>query len=64
MLNALGITRYDQIAAWTAADIAEVDRFLGMFQGRIARDNWVEQAGYLARGDVAGFAARYGALGD
>ena len=63
LLASLGITRFDQIAAWTEADIAEVDRFLGSFQGRIARDNWVEQAGYLARGDEAGFAARFGALG-
>ena len=63
LLASLGITRFDQIAAWTDADIAEVDRFLGTFQGRIGRDNWVEQAGYLARGDEAGFAARFGSLG-
>lgn len=63
LLTSLGITRFDQIAAWTEADVAEVDRFLGAFQGRITRDNWVEQAGYLARGDTAGFAARFGATG-
>lgn len=63
LLASLGVTRFDQIAAWTPADIAEVDRFLGNFAGRIERDNWVEQAGYLARGDKAGFAARFGALG-
>jgi predicted flap endonuclease-1-like 5' DNA nuclease len=63
LLASLGVTRFDQIAAWTEADIAEVDRFLGTFQGRILRDNWVEQAGYLARGDEAGFAARFGSLG-
>lgn len=63
LLASLGVTRFDQIAAWTEADIAEVDRFLGTFQGRIVRDNWVEQAGYLARGDEAGFAARFGSLG-
>lgn len=63
LLASLGITRFDQIAAWSEADIAEVNRFLGTFQGRIVRDNWVEQAGYLARGDEAGFAARFGALG-
>jgi predicted flap endonuclease-1-like 5' DNA nuclease len=63
LLASLGVTRFDQIAAWTAADIAEVDRFLGSFAGRIERDNWVEQAGYLARGDREGFAARFGALG-
>lgn len=63
LLASLGVTRFDQIAAWTAADIAEVDRFLGSFAGRIERDSWVEQAGYLARGDRDGFAARFGALG-
>ena len=36
---------------------------LGAFQGRIARDNIVDQAGYLAKGDKAGFEAKYGALG-
>ncbi len=63
LLATLGITRFDQIATWTDADIAEVDRFLGTFQGRIARDNWVEQAQLLAAGDDAGFAAKFGALG-
>ncbi len=63
LLGQLGITRYDQIAGWTAADIAEVDGYLGNFQGRITRDNWTDQAAYLARGDVAGFEAKYGALG-
>ena len=51
------------LPATVEADIAEVDRFLGDFQGRIARDNWVEQAGHLAKGDEAGFAARFGSLG-
>ena len=63
LLASFGVTRFDQIAAWSEGDIAEVDRFLGDFQGRIARDNWVEQAGYLAKGDEAGFAAKFGALG-
>ncbi|MBD3747293.1 MAG: hypothetical protein IE932_13890, partial [Sphingopyxis terrae] len=45
------------------ADIAAIDPQLGAFQGRIARDNIVDQAGYLAKGDKAGFEAKYGALG-
>ncbi|WP_230206824.1 hypothetical protein [Novosphingobium sp. Gsoil 351] len=60
LLRSLGVTRFDQIAAWGEADIARIDPQLGAFQGRIARDNWVEQAGYLAAGDVAGFEARFG----
>ena len=63
LLASLGVLRFDQIAAWTDADIAEVDPYLGSFKGRIGRDNWVDQAGYLARGDRAGFEAKYGALG-
>lgn len=63
LLGALGVTRFDQIAAWTEADIAEVDQYLGTFKGRITRDNWIEQAGYLAKGDHEGFAARFGAVG-
>lgn len=62
LLADLGVTRFDQIAAWNDADIAEVDAHLGQFAGRITRDAWVEQAQYLARGDDAGFAARFGAL--
>ncbi|MFM6852778.1 MAG: hypothetical protein ACKOUM_01700, partial [Sphingopyxis sp.] len=45
LLGTLGVTRFDQIAAWTDADIAEVDGFLGNFKGRATRDHWVEQAG-------------------
>lgn len=63
LLNGLGVASFQQIADWTDADIARVDAQLGAFQGRIARDNIVDQADYLARGDKAGFEAKYGALG-
>ena len=63
LLNGLGVTRFQQIAEWTDADIARIDAQLGAFQGRIARDNLVDQASHLARGDKAGFEAKYGALG-
>lgn len=63
LLGGLGVTSFQQIADWTDADIAVIDPQLGAFQGRIARDNIVDQAGYLARGDKAGFEAKYGALG-
>ena len=46
-LNAMGITRFDQIAAWTEDDIAKVDDTLN-FRGRIQRERWVEQARQLA----------------
>lgn len=63
LLGGLGVTSFQQIADWTDADIARIDPQLGTFQGRIARDNIVDQAGYLARGDKASFEAKYGALG-
>ena len=63
LLISLGVTRFDQMANWGASDIAEVDNFLGNFKGRIERDSWIEQAGLLARGDFAGFAAKFGELG-
>ncbi|HEX2812419.1 MAG TPA: hypothetical protein VHO04_07020 [Sphingopyxis sp.] len=63
LLNGLGVTSFQQIADWTEADIAAIDPQLGAFQGRIARDNIVDQAAYLARSDKAGFEAKYGALG-
>ena len=60
LLRGLGITGFDQIAAWSEADVARIDPQLGTFQGRIARDNWIEQARYLSAGDVSGFEARFG----
>lgn len=62
LLGTLGVTRYDQIAAWGDTEIAEVDGYLGNFKGRITRDNWVDQAGYLAKDDIAGFEAKYGKI--
>ena len=60
LLRSLSVTRFDQIAAWSEADVARIDSQLGTFQGRIARDNWIEQARYLSAGDVSGFEARFG----
>jgi len=61
-LNELGITRFDQIAAWGPADVERIDDQLGAFKGRITRDYWIDQAGLLAKGDIAGFEARFGKL--
>lgn len=63
MLNGLGVTRYDQIAAWTDADLARVDAQLGTFRGRATRDQWVEQARLLAAGDTQAYEAKFGKLG-
>lgn len=63
VLNALGITRYDQVAALSDADVARIDSQMGPLQGRITRDRWVEQARFLAADDRAGFEAVFGKLG-
>ncbi len=62
LLIDLGVTRYAQVAAWGDADIAAIDAKLGNFKGRPVRDHWVDQAKYLAAGDIAGFEAKYGKL--
>ncbi len=48
-LNELGITKFDQIAKFTAEDIVRVDDRLS-FKGRIERDEWLKQAAELAKG--------------
>ena len=49
VLNGMGVTRYADIAAWSASDVARIEAELGL-DGRIARDGWVEQAKGLAKG--------------
>jgi predicted flap endonuclease-1-like 5' DNA nuclease len=60
LLAGLGVHHFAQIAAWGPDDVARIDAQLGTFAGRIVRDSWVEQCGFLAQGDVAGFEARFG----
>ncbi len=62
LLVSLGVTRFDQVAAWTDGDIDKIDAQLGRFEGRIRRDNWVEQARLLAAGDMAAYQDRFGKL--
>ena len=53
VLNELGFYHFDQIAAWTDAEIAWVDTRL-KFKGRIQRDGWIDQAKTLSKGGDAG----------
>jgi predicted flap endonuclease-1-like 5' DNA nuclease len=62
-LVAIGITRFDQIADWSADDIATVGAKLGNRAERIRRDRWVEQAELLARREIAAFEEKFGKLG-
>ncbi len=48
LLHSLGFFHFDQVANWTAAEIAWVDDNLEGFKGRVTRDNWVAQARELA----------------
>jgi predicted flap endonuclease-1-like 5' DNA nuclease len=59
-LAEMGITSFAQIAAWDDAEIDRVDAQLGRFQGRIRRDNWVEQARLLASGDSSAYEEQFG----
>ncbi|MEP1587607.1 MAG: NADH-quinone oxidoreductase subunit E [Tateyamaria sp.] len=58
LLHRLGFFHFDQVAAWTADEIAWVDQNLEGFKGRVSRDNWVAQAGPLSRGEETEFSQR------
>lgn len=61
-LQALGVTRYRQIAAWSDDDLTRIDDQLGAFKGRPRRDNWIEQAKLLESGDTGAYEAKFGKL--
>ena len=58
LCHQLGFYHFDQIAQWTAAEIAWVDDNLKGFKGRVTRDNWVAQAKVLAAGGETEFSKR------
>ena len=58
LCHKLGFYHFDQIAAWTPAEIAWVDANLEGFKGRVTRDNWVAQAKVLAAGGTVAEAER------
>jgi NADH-quinone oxidoreductase subunit E len=53
LCHSLGFYHFDQIANWTAAEIAWVDDNLEGFKGRVTRDQWVAQAKVLAKDGTA-----------
>jgi predicted flap endonuclease-1-like 5' DNA nuclease len=57
-----GIVRFEQIAKLSPGQVEALDESLGAFRGRFGRDRIVEQADYLARGDIDGYEARFGKL--
>ena len=50
VLNGFGIYHYDQIASWTPENVEWVDDHLA-FEGRIEREQWVQQAEALSNVD-------------
>jgi predicted flap endonuclease-1-like 5' DNA nuclease len=61
-LHAQGFHRFEQLAHLSPTEIERLDAQLGAFRGRLARDRIVEQAEYLARGDIDGYEQRFGKL--
>ncbi|HEX8585545.1 MAG TPA: hypothetical protein VF680_14185 [Allosphingosinicella sp.] len=62
-LNDAGITRFDQLAGISPAELSLLDSKMGAFRGRLERDRVVEQAAFLAREDRDGYEAIFGKLG-
>lgn len=62
LLASMGVNRFEQIAAWSDADLDALDAKLGAFAGRPRRDNWVEQARLLSGGDTGAYEAKFGKL--
>lgn len=58
LCNSLGFWHFDQIAAWSADEVAWVDANLEGFKGRVTRDEWVKQAKILAAGGETEFSKR------
>jgi predicted flap endonuclease-1-like 5' DNA nuclease len=50
LCNKLGFWHFDQIANWTAAEVAWVDENLEGFKGRVSREEWIAQARDLMNG--------------
>ncbi len=57
ILNEKGVFHFDQIAVWTAENVAWIEANLS-FPGRVTRDDWVEQARLLASGGETEFSRR------
>lgn len=55
LVNDLGVYHFDQIAGWSADEVAWVDANLKGFKGRVSRDGWVDQAKVLAAGGSTAF---------
>jgi NADH-quinone oxidoreductase subunit E len=50
MLQKMGVWHFDQIAAWSPAELRWIDERLEGFKGRAKRDEWIKQSKKLAKG--------------
>ncbi len=62
-LEAIGLGTIDRIARLNADEAVDADTRLGTFNGRIARDQLVDQAVLLDEGRTTEYEARFGKLG-
>ena len=58
LCQSLGFFHFDQIAGWSADEVAWVDQNLEGFKGRVTRDDWVGQARLLAAGGETAFSKK------
>ena len=58
LLNVQGVTRYAQVSSWSSDDAMRFDRLLG-HEGRVRRENWIEQAQMLARGGDTAYSRQF-----
>lgn len=58
LCNRLGVYHFEQIAGWSAGEVAWMDANLEGFKGRVSRDEWVSQARQLAAGGETEFSKR------
>ncbi len=58
LLNVQGVSRYNQIAHWSETEVTRFERLLGN-EGRISRENWIEQAQILSRGGETAYSREY-----
>lgn len=58
LCNALGFYHFDQIAKWSAEDVAWVDANMKTFKGRIVRDKWIAQSKIIITEGLEAFRVR------
>ena len=57
-LHRIGVRRHSEVAGWSAGDVDTISKALSL-KGRIAHENWIEQAQVLSKGGETAFSRRY-----